>query len=156
MRRCIRKCAGWSVKSCWRCATWARAEAYRYRRRGAYRPREPKGQTFRPDAGSDGEGGPRTFRKLAASGHYPRASGNHEADHRFTAISQWWATMASSSIAGIGSSVQATKGIKVRHLIEAKAADQSMHIARFQPRLKHALPLTALKNIFQNRQGGAV
>lgn len=62
---------------------WARAEAYRYRRRGAYRPREPKGQTFRPDAGSDGEGGPRAFRKLDASGHYPRASGNHEADHRF-------------------------------------------------------------------------
>jgi hypothetical protein len=28
--------------------------------------------------------------------------------------------------------------------------------AHFQPWLKHALPLTALKNIFQNGQGGEV
>lgn len=43
----------------------------------------PKIKRFRPGAGSDGESCPRAFWKLAAAEHYPRASGNHKANHRF-------------------------------------------------------------------------
>jgi hypothetical protein len=84
-------------------------------------------------------------------------SGNHKADHR-----------PDGNIAVVGDhrfivdgrqrivKVETAEGVKVRHLIKAKAADQPMDIARFQPRLKDALLLAALQNIFQNRQGGSI
>ena len=43
------------------------------------------------------------FRKLAA-GRFPRVQEMTKRITALTAISQWWATIASSSIAGIGSS----------------------------------------------------
>ena len=48
------------------------------------------------------------------------------------------------------------EGVEIRHLIKAEAADQPVDIARFQPRLKDALLLAALQNVFQNRQGGSI
>ncbi|SQI94395.1 Protein of uncharacterised function (DUF2767) [Klebsiella oxytoca] len=65
---------------------------------------KPEGQALSADAGSDGEGGPCAFRQLAGPARFPELYEITKRITALTAISQWWATIASSSMAGIGSS----------------------------------------------------